>query len=177
MLTPRLRARCPSATPVGVGTVRGLALRWHKISSDGSGKGNLAPGGEGDLAFGVLFEMENSHRATLDVAEGLGSGYDATEIEVASGDGHIRCLTYFATDIEERLQPYDWYRKLVLAGALEHGLPEPYVEKIETVTTKVDPNPRRRTRLEAERLLAEFRQRHPEHTHRLTGDHDGQALA
>ena len=35
MLTSRLRRRCPSAMPLGVATLIGYELRWHKKSKDG----------------------------------------------------------------------------------------------------------------------------------------------
>lgn len=177
MLTARLKARCPSAAPVRVGMVRGRVLRWHKVSSDGSGKGNLPAGRQQDVAYGVIFEIEVSERAALDEAEGLGRGYDAVEIVVDGDTGPVECLAYLASDIDDHRQPYDWYRRLALAGALEHGLPEFYVAQIAVVTTKVDRKPRRKSRLEAERLLTDFLNQRPEHKHRLTGVHDDQALA
>jgi hypothetical protein len=65
----------------------------------------------------------------------------------------------------------------VLAGALEYGLPEEYVAQIVAMQVAPDPNLGRETRLEAEKLLAEFVQTHPEHKKRLTGATDGQAMA
>ena len=177
MLTARLRERCPSAKPIGVGYVGGRVLRWHKVSGDGSGKCDLAVGSDGDVAYGVTFEIEESERVALDKAEGLGRGYDHAYVEVASQAGPVPCLTYVATTIDDRRSPYDWYQKLVIAGALEHGLPGSYVEQIAVVPAIRDPKPQRDARVESERLLAEFILQHPEHRYRLTGVSDDQALA
>lgn len=177
MLTVRLRERCPSAKPIGVGYVGGRVLRWHKVSGDGSGKCDLAVGSDGDAGYGVIFEIEESEAVALDEAEGLGHGYDAAEVRVASESGPVQCLTYRATKTDDHLRPYDWYQKLVIAGALEHGLPKPYVLTIAAVQAVPDTTPQRRARLEAERLLAAFIQQHPEHRYRLSGVSDDQALA
>ena len=177
MLTARLLARCPSAEAIAVGSVRGHRLAWRKRSCDGSGKGDLAVGTDGDFAYGVIFAIEESERVALDKAEGLGRGYDLAEVEVGGEAGPLRCLTYLATNTDDQLRPYDWYRSLVVAGALEHGLPGLYVEWLEAVPAIRDSKPQRITRVEAERLLAGFIQQHPEHRYRLTGVSDDQALA
>jgi hypothetical protein len=170
-------ARCPSAETIAVGLVRGRRLAWCKRSGDGSGKCDLAVGRDGDVAYGIIFKIEESERAALDKAEGLGRGYDLAEVEIAGEFGPVRCLTYLATNTDDQLRPYDWYRNLVMAGALEHGLPGLYVKQIAAVPVIRDPRPQRITRVEAERLLADFILQHPEHRYRLTGVSDDQALA
>ena len=39
--------------------------------------------------------------------------------------------------------PFDWYRDLVVAGAIEHGLPTPYVEELARVPVMLDQDVRR----------------------------------
>jgi hypothetical protein len=82
-------------------------------------------------------------------------------------------VTYVATRLTDGIRPYDWYLNLVLAGALEHGLPEDYFEEIVATRSRPDPDLSRDTQLEAESLLAAFVQKHPEHKKRLFGAHDG----
>lgn len=41
MLTERLRARCPSAHPIGTGIAMGFRLNFSKRGEDGSGKAML----------------------------------------------------------------------------------------------------------------------------------------
>ena len=53
--------------------------------------------------------------------------------------------------IEPALRPYDWYKALVVAGAIEHSLPPAYVEWIRTFHSQPDPNVMRRAK--NERLL------------------------
>lgn len=46
------------------------------------------------------------------------------------------------------------YKRLVLAGAIEHGLPAATIAAIRAAPSQDDPMPHRRTKLEAEEALA-----------------------
>ncbi|MBX3607740.1 MAG: gamma-glutamylcyclotransferase [Piscinibacter sp.] len=139
MLTRRLRARTPSARVVEVARLPGHALRWHKVSRDGSGKCDIVAVDSADEAvLGVVFEIAVADQPELDHAEGLGKGYAELQIEVQGARGPILARTYRATNTDHLALPYDWYKALVLAGAREHGLPEPYLRAIEAVRTKSD---------------------------------------
>jgi gamma-glutamylcyclotransferase (GGCT)/AIG2-like uncharacterized protein YtfP len=132
MATARLRERMPSAKPLGVATLSGHELRFHKRSKDGSGKCNaFATDDNTSAVVGVLFSFDPAERRKLDEAEGAGKGYDAITVTVVNDKGRRRkVLTYIATSeaIDESLKPYSWYRDHVLAGALEHGLPQDYID-------------------------------------------------
>lgn len=146
MATARLRERMPSAEPMGLATLPGHALRFHKRSVDGSGKCD-AYAVEDDEVVGVLFRFDPAERPALDKAEGVGSGYERVTVTVLNDNGNRRkVLTYLATPshIDDQLKPYSWYKELVLAGAAEHGLPPGYIaERIEAVKTSEDPNQER----------------------------------
>ena len=45
--------------------------------------------------------------------------------------GPLRVWTYYATNINPELKPYDWYKRQTVEGARENGLPEDYIKKIE----------------------------------------------
>ena len=143
MATARLRERMPSAKPLGVATLPGHALRFHKRSKDKSAKCNALASSDGDsVVFGVLFSFDPAERGKLDAAEGAGKGYDARIVTVVNHKGRRRkVLTYLASadHIEDGLKPYDWYRDFVLAGGREHGLPPDYIAQyIESVETIED---------------------------------------
>ncbi len=141
MPTDRIRDRCPSARSLGVAELTGYELRWHKRSKDDSGKCDLVRTGQpGASVFGVLYEIANSEKAGLDKAEGLGSGYDETEVEVLRGADKLKATAYVATATDPALKPYSWYRALVIAGAKEHGLPADYIARLETVAATDDPD-------------------------------------
>jgi len=40
--------------------------------------------------------------------------------------------------------PFDWYKAFVVAGALEHGLPDAYIRALQDVVATRDPNDERR---------------------------------
>jgi cation transport regulator ChaC len=137
MSTARLRKRMPSCKPLGIATLPGHALRFHKRSTDKSGKCNAFASGEDNSVVGVLFSFDPTERVELDKAEGVGSGYEHAMVTVVNDKGRRRkVLTYLATPdyIDNSLKPYDWYKDFVLAGGREHGLPPEYVaEYIESV--------------------------------------------
>lgn len=155
MLTARIRDRVPSAEPVGIAKLKGYSLRFHKKSVDGSGKGDAFNTGDpNDVVWGVVFEIDKNDKKTLDLMEGLGYGYDEKIVELEKEDGEeISALTYYATNIDETILPYNWYKKLVLYGAKEHGLPEDYIDDISKVKSEEDFNENRKK--ENESLLPE----------------------
>ena len=152
MLTTRLTDRVPSASFVSLATVSGRKLVFHKRSGDKSGKCDIPACDDSSSAVhGVLFEISDSEWDDLDKHEGVGCGYERTDIDVMIGSQNIGAKTYLATTshIENGLIPYDWYYCLVVAGAREQKLPEDYIKSIASVPCKDDPNPSRKTRLEA----------------------------
>lgn len=130
LLSARLRGRTPSAAAIGVATLSGYALRWHKRSRDGSGKCDaFRTGASDDAVVGVLFELTAADGAELDRIEGIGFGYGVRDVSVALGAERSRAFTYVARPdaIDASLAPYDWYKELVVAGAREHALPGEYL--------------------------------------------------
>lgn len=144
MSTARLRKRVPSCKPLGIATLPGHALRFHKRSTDKSGKCNAFASGNDNSVIGVLFSFDPAERAKLDEAEGVGSGYEHAMVTVINDKGRRRkVLTYLATPdyIDDSLKPYGWYKDFVLAGGREHGLPPEYIaEYIQSVEAIEDPN-------------------------------------
>jgi gamma-glutamylcyclotransferase len=158
MLAARLSARCPSAKVIGTGSIAGYALDYSKRGRDGSGKATIVPAGAEDRVRGVLFRLLANDIALLDEFEGYRRGYDRLDdvpVEQAGPDSTSKACTYIAEDDarDGELQPFDWYRALVIAGAIENGLPLPYVEGTLAVTAVADLNERRQSQLEALRLL------------------------
>ena len=58
MLTVKLKSRCCSVKILGVYWTKDYTLKFHKRSTDGSGKGNMAPvNGETDELYGIVFTI------------------------------------------------------------------------------------------------------------------------
>jgi len=147
MLTPRLQARVPSATPVSTAVLDKHVLRFHKRSRDGSGKCNVVPVSHSEAAVhGVLFDIPSSGLQALDEFEKRGRGYARTEITVDGPSSSVDAFVYVAQSayVDDTLLPYDWYRALVLAGARQHALPSSYITELEAVPSRPDPDQNRR---------------------------------
>lgn len=159
MLIERLRAktRCPSAKRVGIGCVADISVRFTKRSTDQSGKATLVVD-EGALAYGVLFEIDESETSNLDRAESHGyrpiPDFPVTDLRTGST---VIARTYFALPnyVDHSLRPYDWYRALVLAGALQNRLPSGYIDVLREIEARADPDAARATRIEALGALRE----------------------
>lgn len=149
MSSARLRARVPSAQFIAVATLPEHRLAFHKVGwKDGSGKCDAHyTGSSGDNVIGVVFELLDAEKSDLDRIEGLRAGYDEKKVEVVtSTEQTLSAQMYFATNIDPSLKPYHWYKKHVLFGAQEHGLPPDYIVRIEAVLSEQDPDRERHER-------------------------------
>lgn len=134
----RLQARTPSVRPIGRALLSGYRLVFDKASKDGSGKADCQKE-DGFSVWGGLYAIATVERANLDRAEGLGSGYDESRVNIRVGDGStVSALTYLATEKDASLRPYTWYMKHVLIGAKDFSLPGGYVAEIQAVDVVKD---------------------------------------
>lgn len=133
----------------GVVEMPGRVLRFHKRSTDGSGKGTLWEC-DGGKIFGAVYEISPDEKAVLDGIEGLGNGYDEAQVQVTLHGERHEVFTYLAssTHIDTALHPYHWYKSMVLLGCEYHRFPKSYVAAIEAVTSVQDPDTARRRRNE-----------------------------
>src|SRR3990172_1264710 len=127
--------RVPSAKLLGIGYITGYRLTFDKMSKkDGSGKCDAeVTKDEKDRVYGVVYTVETSQKHKLDSAEGLGNGYEEKTTDVITTRGQRRAVMYCATSKDPSLKPYHWYKAYVVAGAVEHQLPFPYIEWLRTV--------------------------------------------
>ncbi len=132
---------------MGMAELHGYKLKWHKRSSDGSGKCDVVEtDSAGAVVFGVLFRIAAAEKPALDRAEGVGRGYDEKLATVIWNGESRNSTTYSAAARDESLRPYTWYRALVVAGAREHCLPAGYVARLEDAEAIEDPNRERHAR-------------------------------
>ncbi len=147
LLSARLRERTPSARVVGVGHLRQHELRWHMLSTDGSGKCDIVQAaGPAVHVQGVVYEIFTTEKPHLDAAETLGVGYAEKEVEIELASGRLQASVYHALAIDPMATPYDWYKNIVVAGAREHGLAADYILQLERAPMQADPDPRRSVR-------------------------------
>jgi gamma-glutamylcyclotransferase (GGCT)/AIG2-like uncharacterized protein YtfP len=124
----RLRERAPSARPLGVARLAGFRLCLDKLSSDGSGKVNLAREAAASV-WGVVFRIDPRDLAALD---GFEPGYEQMSVSVRLRDVvPLEARTYLSEQRAPGLRAQPWYRELILAGAREHGLPAAWIALLE----------------------------------------------
>jgi len=146
MSIKRILSRVPSAKKIGVGKLSSHELKFHKVSNnDGSAKCDIIETGQGDSeVMGVLFEIDEKGKSVLDRKEGLNYGYAEKEVEVTMNNGEkLSAFTYYATNINENLKPFNWYKEHVLRGATENNFPEEYIKNIEKIEATKDPDKNR----------------------------------
>ena len=104
---------------------------------------------------GVLYEVAEADSENLDRVEGVHTGgYVRRSVQVRLADARTtNAMTYVAgvRHVDPARVPFDWYRDLVVAGAIEHGLPAHYVAELARVSALPDPDAARAAR--ARRLL------------------------
>jgi len=92
----------------------------------------------GDVYFAGKGEPVAEVRANYEMADDL-------LVRLQQGREILRAATYIATEADRTLQPYDWYRALVIAGALQHTLPDQWIAMLNQVASVPDPDPKRRS--------------------------------
>lgn len=144
MHTARLRARVASAVPVALAVIARRRFAFHKRGLDGSGKADaFFTGDADDRVWGMLFEIAEADKPVLDQFESVGVGYDDLTAQVEIADGtRTEAVIYVARAemIDPALQPFDWYRKFVLHGGREHGLPADYLADVARFAAVPDPD-------------------------------------
>ncbi|HHJ39533.1 MAG: hypothetical protein AXA67_09470 [Methylothermaceae bacteria B42] len=148
----RLKARVPSAELLGMATLAGYRLNFHKQGADGSGKCNLQYTGQGQV-IGALYRFPKHHKRILDNYE---SGYQTHPVTVTWEGNTLTSFTYIAHPgkINDNLKPYEWYRQMLILGGYYLEMPRHYLHAVTAVQSLDDPDKKRR--LENEALLAKM---------------------
>ena len=148
LLMERLQARVPQARFVTTGRLQGWRFAFNVRSQDGSAKANaLRSDQPGDLLSGVIYELDEAGKATLDRYEDVGGAYRIEHANALTKHGLMEVYLYTGSETHyvEGLAPYDWYLGFILAGAMQHQLPETFITKLRSATAKNDPDHARAT--------------------------------
>jgi len=139
----RIRARVPSARKINNAVLSGYQLQFNKKSNDGSSKATISSSADKeDRVWGVLYEIDQAEKSNLDVAEGLGKGYNELMLTLDVDGYKVQASAYVADQnfIDDELVPYDWYIDYILLGAKQNAFPEYYIEKLQKINSKKDLN-------------------------------------
>ena len=154
MFTPILRAILPEVRFIGVGQLNGYKLFFHNRDQvDHSGKCNLVKTNDAsETICGVIYEVFPREKHLLDKAQKLGYGNQEITVKVCPLMGGVHplegpCYAFTYVAHKDRifggLEPFTWYKDLVIEGAKEHCLPEVYIRDLESIEAAPDPNGKR----------------------------------
>jgi gamma-glutamylcyclotransferase len=145
------RFRAYHLRPEGAGRgalLTGYRLLFNKASTDRSGKANVEAH-EGSETWGVLYEISDADLRTLDDGE---VGYRRLKLPVLATDNvesHAWVYVAVTTNSDAALRPYTWYKRFLVEGAREHGLPAEYITNLELIDAVQDANEVRNRRKRA----------------------------
>jgi hypothetical protein len=82
----------------------------------------------------VLYQIPSAQLTTLDRGEGSGYVRQQKGVRTSSGE-EVHAWVYVAhrEAVKEALKPYQWYKRLLIEGAREHGMPRSYLELLEAI--------------------------------------------
>jgi hypothetical protein len=129
LCSARLRSRVASARALGPARLPDRRLSMDKRGRDGSGKANLVPE-LGCEVWGVVYALGAEGWPTLDACE---AGYTRVAVEVLTALESLRVQTYLAERLTLDPVPFNWYKRLIVEGAREHGLPAEWVRLLESL--------------------------------------------
>jgi cation transport regulator ChaC len=140
----QIAERCPNYRLIGTGEVEGYRLIFPRSSEKRMcGVASIAES-EGESVFGVVFELCANDVANLNKREGFDptrdrskNSYNQIDVSVAMSDRiYLDCFTYVAVSQPGEHLPNQSYMALITNGAKEHKLPDDYVGRLMTISTK-----------------------------------------
>ena len=136
LLSQRMSERVPSARPAGTAWLDDHLLSFGKRGRDGSGKATLVVE-PGSRVWGALYCIDPEHWERLD---GFEPGYARVAKDVVSErHGRLSATTYIAPETANEPIAFAWYKRLIVDGAREHGLPAAYVSELERLPARSAP--------------------------------------
>ncbi len=124
--------RCPGATSMGR-----AYLEDYRFIINQRGYATVVPS-SGDRIEGVLWEVGPDHLCTLDSYEGHQEGiYDRCYREVETIDGIKQMALVYIDHLQTEIAvPNEGYLERVIEGAIDHVLPESYIETLKVFGEK-----------------------------------------
>jgi gamma-glutamylcyclotransferase len=127
----QMKMRCPSASFIGRGWVKGYCLCFDGHSDSRNGPvGNVVESAN-DLVWGGLYLIDQASLAGLDRYEGYQQKvYDRKLIQVTDDTGGVYLAWVYLRDPQKIARPHQEYLQVILEGAKDCGLPDAYIECI-----------------------------------------------
>uniref|UniRef100_T1IZ91 gamma-glutamylcyclotransferase n=1 Tax=Strigamia maritima TaxID=126957 RepID=T1IZ91_STRMM len=136
MLTERIRINNPSARKVAIAFLQHYRLDFNLYGKAWHGAVATIVPDHDNCVWGVVWQISSNDMVNLDKQE---FGYDAMTVLVHSAQGcHLQCRSYAVPSgprpVDARPSPI--YKNVIIKGAIEHHLPQDYVDQL----NKIDDN-------------------------------------
>jgi len=145
LLTKRIHINNPSAVKKDIGKLKNFRLDFITYSKRWRGASATIVPTENSHVWGVIWEIDNSNLPDLDRQEGVADDiYFPMNVGVETPRGDIlQCRIYQqcnnpkefvpAGELPKERRPSPIYLKTILKGASENGLPEDYIEFLDSI--------------------------------------------
>lgn len=135
LTTARMVARIASARPICAARAQHFRLSLGKAGRDGSGKATLVAA-TGAFVWGIVYAIDPGAWPQLDRFE---PGYERVRIPLATERGRpLAATTYIAPETAPDPTALRWYKRLIVGGAQEHGLPADYISRLERLPERLN---------------------------------------
>ncbi len=133
----QMQKRCPGCASVATARLRDHRLAFTRpwAAWGGGGVADIQPAA-GSTVEGVVWEITEAHRDSLDTYEEYPRAYTRKDVVVETFDG--RSLTVFAYFAHPAgaYRPSRRYLRQIIEGARAHGLSPGYVASLEIIPTE-----------------------------------------
>jgi gamma-glutamylcyclotransferase (GGCT)/AIG2-like uncharacterized protein YtfP len=145
MSLKQMQERCPNSKKIDIGMLENYRLIFPRHSTKRNcGVASIAPC-EGEVIWGIIYELDNEDLTKLDAAEGFNplrapekNNYNRISVQIKTQypqSEKIDCLTYLAVPQQGDFFPNTQYIHTILEGAEENNLPETYVGRLRDILT------------------------------------------
>jgi cation transport regulator ChaC len=144
MWRDQMRQRCPYHEVIGKAVLPGYALCFPRSSPIRKcGVAGIVAQTGSDV-WGVIYRLHDEDLAALDRREGYDPAkpahvnrYNRTTVRVLKDGEALDCLAYLARAEPGKHVPSVDYMSALITGAVENGLPEDYVSRLQAFGTTV----------------------------------------
>ena len=133
----KMQERCPGCSFIAAAKFLDHRLAFSRLSATwrGGGVANIQPAA-GSVVHGVIWDITEIHRDSLDVYEGYPTAYTRKDVVVETFHGRtVTAFAYFARPVGE-YQPSRRYLQQIIEGARAHHLSPEYVAFLEAIPTE-----------------------------------------
>ncbi|XP_076340742.1 gamma-glutamylcyclotransferase-like isoform X2 [Tachypleus tridentatus] len=132
LFTQRIQIHNPKACFYTIGKLQNYKLEFYGYSSEWRGAVASVVESNRSEVWGVVWKIPLSELNNLDRQE---TRYDACQVPIETSEGYIlQCRTYKLKSATDKIgKPSRIYKACIAQGAIEHNLPQYYIEKLQDI--------------------------------------------